>query len=125
MNSCGSLESLSGGTLVRTTIIGSSINDSAISGSTFATGDITNLVSIDEASASTIVDTIAKLPTDKLTALAAAIFSALQLKRKDPAVQPTVAESLPTAVQGSRELLLGKPDAWLVLQAGTRVPAYK
>lgn len=125
MNTCGSLEALSGGTFNRTTIIGSQMSGSRISDSEFAGGDISKLSSIDAASASVLADALSELPDDKLLTLAAAIFRALRLKDDAPIDTTTAEPTLPTTMRGTRSLLLGEPDKWLVLQEGMHVPAYK
>lgn len=109
--SCGDIGMLEGGTIKSSTILTSEIINSNVQGSTIDGAAVTNLVSIDEPSIQKIVDEIAKLPKDKLKALADALREELVIT---PLPEPEVTEDakLPTSMVGSREKSLGAPDVW-------------
>lgn len=124
MPDCGVLEFLRGGTLIDVHITSATITDSRISSSDIDSCHLKNAASVDAASAQVIADAIAKLPEGSLVELAKAIAKALPKAPIADAPQITTEEALPTAVAGNRELLLGKPDAWLGYNDFI-VPAYK
>lgn len=121
-NPCGGIDFLQGGTITQTTVLNSEILNSAISASTFNSGHITTLASIDEASTTTLIKAILSLPPDQLEAFATALLTAAA---GNNGVEPGVSESeaLPTTMVGDRKKLLGEPSSWGQL-FGKSVPLY-
>lgn len=124
MADCGGIEFLRGGVIAETHITASSVSDSRVSSSELDSCHLKNTASVDAASAQVIANALAALPQGVLTALAAAIASALPKAPLANGPQVSTEETLPTGIAGGREALLGKPDAWLGYQDFV-VPAYK
>lgn len=123
MSDCGSLEFLRGGVIAEAQITASKISDSDVSASVIKSSQLQTLAAVDAASSQVIADAIAKLPAASLVALAEALAAALPVAT---GAQPATnkAEALPLTVAGSRELLLGKPDVWIV-DHDYAVPGYR
>lgn len=113
MPDCGVQEFLRGGMIAEAHVTSSNVTDSRVSSSELSSCQISKLASIDADSAQAIADEIAKLPEGMLVELAKAIANVLPKAElaEPPAV--TTEPSLPASVAGNRELLLGKPEAWL------------
>lgn len=124
MSECGAIEFLKYGTISESDIVSSRIATSTITGSTIESSHITQLASLDAASAQRIADAIAALPTAQLTALAAAIAKALPAASLGQPPIETENPELPTAVLGNRAKLLGQPNSWLQYKDFV-VPAYR
>ncbi len=117
----GALEFVDGGVINATTVTNSQIVTSVIQNSAFEAGRITNLVSIDDASASLIAKAFLSLGEDDLKRLATAILGAAELPT---APQPSLNEgNLSRQHYGSADAVLGKPDKWLTVGGGA-VPLY-
>lgn len=124
MADCGVIEYMKYGTVSEADIVSSRIASSTVTGCQIASSHITDLASLDAASAQRIADAIAELPTEQLTALAAAIAKALPAAPVGTAPVVTEGIELPTAVLGERAQLLGKPALWLQYKDFV-VPAYQ
>ena len=124
MPDCSVLEFMRGGAIIEAHITASTITDSRISSSEIDSSHLKNTASVDAASAQVIADAIAKLPEGSLTELAKAIAAAMPKAPLASAPQVSTEDALPTDIAGNRELLLGKPDAWLGYNDFV-VPAYK
>lgn len=124
MPDCGVTEFMRGGMIAEAHITASNVTESRISSSEISGCHLQNTASVDDASAQIIADAIAKLPQSALVALAEALTAVPS--KAVPVGEPeiTTENSLPTAVAGGRDTLLGKPDAWLGYQDFI-VPAYK
>lgn len=109
--SCGEINFLEGGTIKSADILSSSILNSNVQNSTIDGASVTNLVDIDDASVQKIVDAIAKLPKDKLKALADALRDEFIITPV-PAPAATESSATPTTIVGSREQTLGTPEVW-------------
>lgn len=124
MPDCGVLEFMNGGVIAEAHITSSSITDSRVSASDMTACNLQKLASIDEDSAQLIADAIAALSADKLVALGNAIAAALPNAALANGPQQTTEDSMPATIAGSREVLLGKPQAWLAYKDFV-VPGYK
>ena len=152
--SCGELGPIDGGliknsTIQNSTVTGSSITNGLVSSSDLEGCNLKGTASVDAASARTIADAIAgdqqstreiasAIADDGVAAgeLADAILggsgsgSVMQaISNSNPAAfgNPQAAsdgDDLPTAVHGTRDVLLGKPDAWMKL-GDYVVPLYR
>lgn len=108
-------------------IKGSDVISCDIVNSTFQAGTVdgcamTNLTSLDNASAKTIVEAfINNLTSAQLSALAQKIIASIEATGSAPAT--TVDKSLPTTMFGKRTAVLGTPEKWIELAGGV-VPCY-
>lgn len=124
MSECGAIEFLKYGAISESDIVNSRITNSTVSSSELTACSLQKLASLDVESAQRIADTIAALPVEQLTALAAAIAKALPAAPLGAAPQETEDTGLPTTVLGDRAKLLGQPSEWLQYKDFV-VPAYK
>lgn len=124
MSDCGSIDFADGATIANSTVSSSTVIGSDLSGCNLVSSAIGNLSSIDSVSAERIGNAIAQLPTEALMQLASAIAAAMP--QCTPGLSPatTTEETLPTAVAGERNLLLGSPVTWLKT-GDFVVPAYR
>lgn len=123
-NSCGEIRFLEGGTIVDSTIASSMITNSSISNSVVDTSGITNLTSIDDASALKIVQAIAALPENELQILVNAIQDLLTATVPVSSVVTACTEGvIPGAVYGGTSALLGEPTKFAAFGNGV-VPVY-
>lgn len=124
MSDCGSIDFADGATIANSIISSATVIGSDLSGCNLVSSAIGNLSSIDSASAERIGNAIAQLPTEALMQLASAIAAAMP--QCTPGLSPatTTEETLPTAVAGERNLLLGSPVTWLKT-GDFVVPAYR
>lgn len=113
MPDCGVTEFLRGGMIAEAHVTASAITDSRVSGSELSGCQVKELASVDDASAQTIADAIAKLPEGMLVELSKALAKAMPLASSASAPQVTTEDSVPTSIAGNRELLLGKPEVWI------------
>lgn len=123
MSECGVTEFMRGGTITEANVVASNISQSNITASVIASSQLQTLASVDDASARVIADAIAQLSPEALSALAKAIAAA-QAASVGTAPKLSTEESLPLAVAGARDSLLGRPDTWLASGAFV-MPAYK
>lgn len=124
MSDCGSIDFADGATIANSIVSSATVIGSDLSGCNLVSSAIGNLSSIDSASAERIGNAIAQLPTEALMQLASAIAAAMP--QCTPGLSPatTAEETLPTAVAGERNLLLGSPVTWLKT-GDFVVPAYR
>lgn len=123
-NSCGEIRFLEGGTIVDSTIATSNITQSSVSNSTVDTSSITNLTSVDDASALKIVQAIAALPPSELQILANAVQELLTTSVPVSSVYTKCTNGvIPGAVYGGADTLLGKPAQFATFGDGV-VPVY-
>ena len=123
-NSCGEIRFLEGGTIVDSTIATSNITQSSVSNSTVDTSSITNLTSVDDASALKIVQAIAALPPSELQILVNVIQELLAATVPASDVDTTCTNGvIPGAVYGGTDALLGKPVQFAAFGNGV-VPVY-
>ena len=152
--SCGELGPIDGGliknsTIQNSTVTGSSVTNGLVSASDLEGCNLKGTASVDAASARTIADAVAgdqqstreiasAIADDDVAAgeLAGAILggsgsgSVMQaISNSNPAAfgNPQAAsdgDDLPTAVHGTRDALLGKPDAWMKM-GDYVVPLYR
>jgi guanyl-specific ribonuclease Sa len=114
---------LEGGVIKSSDILGCEI-----SSSTFASGQldnikVSNLTTLDEVSAKTIIEAfINSLSSTQLSALAEKIIGTIKSVGA-PIPSASDAESLPTRMFGKRTILLGDPEKWIELGGGV-VPCY-
>lgn len=119
----GSSSSVTTGGVIK----GSDVISCGIVNSTFQTGTVdgcamTNLTSLDNASAKTIVEAfINNLTSAQLSALAQKIIASIEATGSAPTT--TVDKSLPTTMFGKRTAVLGTPEKWIELAGGV-VPCY-
>lgn len=99
------------GVINRSTITNSQITNSTVQASDLVSCSIKDLANIDESSAKRIVDAIAQLDSNQLSALATAIQESFSPVDGD---EPTALEGpeLPTTMVGTRDQMLGRPDGW-------------
>ena len=138
--SCGELGPIDGGliknsTVQNSTVTGSSVTNGLVSSSDLEGCNLKGTASVDAASARMIAGAIADDDT-AAGELAGAILggsgssSVMQaISNSNPAVygNPQAAsdgDDLPTAVHGTRDALLGRPDAWMKL-GDYVVPLYR
>lgn len=124
MPDCGVTEFARGGMLAEVHMTASAVTESRVSASELTSCELVKTAAVDEESAAVIANAVAKLPQGMLMELAKAIIAAVP--KSDPVDGPMISTeaSLPSAVAGSREALLGKPENWLEYQ-GYVVPVYK
>lgn len=124
MSSCGANAPMRGGLFAESSIVSATIQGSVLLASQLDSSRITNLTELDEASAMTVANAIAKLSPDQLSVLARAISSAMP--STEPGTRPaeTSGAALPTTIVGRRTMVLGEPTGWLTLN-GLVVPAYE
>lgn len=124
MADCGVTEFMQGGMIAEAHVTSSAITESRVTSSDLKSCNLQTLTSIDEDSAQTIADAIAKLPSGMLAELGKAIAAVLPAAPLSSGPREITGDTLPSTVAGSREVLLGRPAAWL----GYRdfiVPCYK
>lgn len=122
--SCGEISMLDGGTIRNSTIINSQIANPIIQGGNIDGSSISNLATIDAASAQRIADAIANLTPEQL----AGLINALSQKQSIiPAAAPTTSEShaVPTEMHGDREIGMGAPDMWAQYGDDYVLPLYE
>lgn len=124
MSGCGADAPMRGGLFAESSIVSATIQGSAISASVLDSSRITNLTELDEGSALTVANALAKLSPDQLAVLARAISSAMPNTEAGSRPAETVGDSLPTTLVGRRTMVLGEPTGWLTLN-GLVVPAYE
>lgn len=113
MPDCGVAEFMRGGTIAEAHITASSVTDSRVSASELTSCQLVKTASVDPDSAQVIANALAQLPQGALMELAKAIAEAMPKAALTDGPQMTTEESLPSTVAGSREALLGRPEAWL------------
>lgn len=121
-NTCGEIRFMEGGTIKDATIVSSNIVNSSISSSNLDSSTITNLSSIDSASAKVIMQAIANLSPSDLRILIDALLAAV-VSGGFPSVGECQNGSMPASILGDNDYVLGKPTGWLVLANGG-VPVY-
>lgn len=118
MADCGASEFLRGGVLTETRVTDSAITDSRVSSSNLQSCNLQSLASVDDASARTIAAALAALPDGALAELSKAIAKQLATSflgaGNAPATNMDV--DLPVTLVGGRDILLGRPVAWLKYQ---------
>lgn len=124
MPDCGVTEFLRSGMIAEAHVTASNVTESRITSSEISGCHLQHTASVDEDSAQTIADAIAKLPQGMLVELAKAVAAAMPKAPLANEPEISTEDSLPNAVAGGRDTLLGKPDAWLGYQDFI-VPAYK
>lgn len=111
-----------GGVIKGSDVISCDIVNSSFTSGTLDSVAITNLTSLDNASAKTIVEAfINNLTAAQLSALAQKIIDSIEASGSAPTT--TVDKSLPTTMFGRRTAILGTPEKWIELAGGV-VPCY-
>lgn len=124
MGCCGDSYSsvTTGGVIKSSDVISCDIVNSSFTSGTLDSVAITNLTSLDNASAKTIVEAfINNLTAAQLSALAQKIIDSIEAAGSAPST--TVDQSLPTTMFGRRTAILGTPKKWIELAGGV-VPCY-
>lgn len=124
MPDCGVTEFMRGGMVSEAHITASAITDSRVSSSELTGCNLKSLASVDTDSAAMIATALSQLSEGALLELAKAIGKALPRAALANGPAVTATESLPSAVAGNRETLLGQPANWLTY-GDFIVPAYK
>lgn len=121
---CGAIEYLPGGTITQSTIVNSQITNSDVSTSNLRSCSIESLISVDDMSAQTIVNALAKLTPAQLQPLMDKLMEAMSFA--DAATEPDTSDdaATPTTMYGTRNALLGTPKSWKTLPDGSRIPCY-
>lgn len=124
MPDCGVTEFMRGGMIAEAHVTASTITDSRVTSTDLESCNISKLASIDADSAQAIADAIAQLPEGMLAELAKAVANAMPNAPLADSPEVTTESALPASIAGNRELLLGKPDAWLGYQDFV-IPGFK
>lgn len=121
---CGTPGFMDGGTINSATVTNSTVQGSIINGSHIEASALHKVTEVDEATAQVVANSIAKLGTEELRALAKAIAAAMPVIEPMLGPERSKEDSLPTEIAGDRRFILGAPNGWLKLR-GVIVPAYK
>lgn len=121
-NTCGEIRFMEGGTIKDATIVSSNIVNSSISSSNLDSSTITNLSSIDSASARIILQALASLSPSDLRVLTDALLEAL-VSSSSSAEGACYANDMPAMVLGGGDFVLGKPEGWLEVSNGV-IPVF-
>lgn len=120
--SCGEIRFLDGGIIKNAQILTSTLIACALTGCTIDSSTITNLSSIDKASANKILDALCKADQSYIDAFANIILGMLSSVNQVP--DTTTTTNLPTLMYGdSRKGIMGAPDKWIKL-GDYLLPAY-
>lgn len=122
-NTCGEIRFMEGGTIKDATIVSSNIVNSSISSSNLDSSTITNLSSIDSASARVIMQAIANLSPSDLRVLLDALLAALRTAGGNVSDSCQISYGLPASLIGGGSYLLGNPNGWLPIADGL-IPVY-
>ena len=121
-NTCGEIRFMEGGTIKDATIVSSSIVNSSISSSNVDSSSVTNLTSIDSASARVILQAIANLSPSELRVLTDALLAAM-MSGATATDGVCLADSMPARVLGGDDYVLGVPEGWLQISNGV-IPVF-
>lgn len=95
-----------------------------LAGDSVATGALANGLAANATGMKALADALSGLSKEQLSALAQALWDALDLHPKATAAPATgEADSLPTTLYGTRSAILGGPTQWLDSELGA-IPVY-